>query len=136
MNLTMDSGETASFTCRASGVPSPQISWLKNGELISIDLNERFDVTNTVTGQVSTSTLIITTLTSKDSGEYTCRATTGFGATAVLPQPYLLVVNPPPPLDYCADNPCLNRGDCTSDKTSYICTCPSGFNGLNCENGK
>lgn len=35
----------------------------------------------------------------------------------------------------CLSEPCLNGGTCTSNQGSYKCTCPSGFNGNNCENG-
>ena len=38
----------------------------------------------------------------------------------------------------CTSNPCQNGATCfdSSDSSSYVCLCPSGFEGTNCENGK
>ena len=34
----------------------------------------------------------------------------------------------------CNSSPCKNNGICKSTLNSYICSCKSGFNGINCEN--
>lgn len=34
----------------------------------------------------------------------------------------------------CNSSPCKNNGICKSTLDSYICSCKSGFNGINCEN--
>ena len=39
-------------------------------------------------------------------------------------------------IDECKNNPCKNGGKCTNTHGSYRCSCPSGFSGKNCENGK
>lgn len=35
--------------------------------------------------------------------------------------------------DQCASNPCQNGGSCEDQLQSYICFCPEGFEGRNCE---
>ena len=35
--------------------------------------------------------------------------------------------------DYCRTQPCKNRGTCQKHGDSYICVCPSDYDGLNCE---
>lgn len=36
----------------------------------------------------------------------------------------------------CVPNPCDNGGTCIKWSDSFTCTCASGYNGVNCENGK
>ncbi|XP_062383232.1 coagulation factor VII isoform X2 [Sardina pilchardus] len=36
-------------------------------------------------------------------------------------------------VDQCASNPCLNGGTCVDQVNAYICICPSGFEGRNCD---
>ncbi|XP_036106240.1 coagulation factor VII [Molossus molossus] len=38
--------------------------------------------------------------------------------------------------DQCASNPCQNGGSCEDSLQSYICFCPEGFEGRNCETNK
>ncbi|CAF4301559.1 unnamed protein product, partial [Rotaria magnacalcarata] len=33
----------------------------------------------------------------------------------------------------CTSAPCLNNGTCITLTTRYQCQCPSGFQGINCE---
>ena len=37
----------------------------------------------------------------------------------------------------CASNPCVNGATCfdQGNRASYVCLCPAGFEGTNCENG-
>lgn len=35
--------------------------------------------------------------------------------------------------DYCASSPCLNGGQCMLTEYSFVCNCPAGFEGKNCE---
>ena len=39
-------------------------------------------------------------------------------------------------VDDCDPNPCLNRGKCVDGVDSYICKCPRGFAGVNCDEGQ
>ncbi|XP_063292891.1 basement membrane-specific heparan sulfate proteoglycan core protein isoform X6 [Pelobates fuscus] len=36
----------------------------------------------------------------------------------------------------CRDHPCKNRGTCHDTDTSYVCVCPPGFAGSNCEHSQ
>jgi hypothetical protein len=37
------------------------------------------------------------------------------------------------PPNYCSDHACMNGGKCVNNNDSYICHCPSNFNGVLCE---
>ena len=39
-------------------------------------------------------------------------------------------------LDHCMKLPCLHGGNCSSNGSNYSCSCPTGFQGVNCEQGK
>ena len=39
-------------------------------------------------------------------------------------------------IDECKAGPCLNGGTCSNKPGSYQCSCASGFDGKDCENGK
>ena len=39
-------------------------------------------------------------------------------------------------LDDCAAEPCLNGATCTDLTNAYVCQCPSGYSGANCEIGE
>jgi len=41
------------------------------------------------------------------------------------------IYGPPGP---CSSNPCQNGGTCGASANSYTCTCPSGYDGANCQN--
>ena len=56
------------FSCIASGVPWPRISWTINGTAINVTANPRINLT--ADGQQ----LIVTNVKRTDSGEYRCVA--------------------------------------------------------------
>ena len=39
-------------------------------------------------------------------------------------------------VDPCASKPCQNEGVCVVNRQTYMCQCPSGFSGQNCETGR
>ena len=39
-------------------------------------------------------------------------------------------------INECEQQPCQNNGTCANTVGSYICACPTGYNGTNCEFGK
>ena len=76
MNKTLSEGDTAFFTCQASGTPIPKISWYFNSAPV--------DMANTIKYMISeksfnpttkNSTLNVLDVYSSDIGEYTCNAT-------------------------------------------------------------
>lgn len=64
-------GSPAYFTCLVRGNPSPNITWLFNAE--PIVSSQRF--------QIFGSSLVITHVTSQDTGIYQCLADNGIGST-------------------------------------------------------
>lgn len=36
-------------------------------------------------------------------------------------------------LDECLSNPCQNGGSCDDRNNGYVCSCPSGYAGIDCE---
>jgi len=75
-NETLKEGDTAFFTCQATGAPIPKISWYFNGAPL--------ETTNTVKYMISemslnpatkNNTLKIIDVDSSDIGKYTCNAT-------------------------------------------------------------
>ena len=63
--------QDTTFVCQATGFPTPQISWLHNGQNISQTTDERFQVGITEAGG---SRLSITQLRGNDSGSIKCIA--------------------------------------------------------------
>ena len=66
MDQTLNEGDTASFTCQATGEPVPTISWYFNGSLL---------MGNTTKYIIATNELQILNVQSSDVGTYTCNAT-------------------------------------------------------------
>ena len=56
----LEEGDGVNLTCKIiEGFPAPQLSWFKNGDLLSEDAN---------------TALLLTNVTDRDEGGYTCRA--------------------------------------------------------------
>ncbi|CAF3454794.1 unnamed protein product [Rotaria socialis] len=72
-------GTTVQLKCLASGKPSPEVRWKKNGKILSED---EYGVTQT---QI----LIIKDLRHSDTGNYTCELSNSFGAINAT---YILIV--------------------------------------------
>ena len=66
-NKTVNEGNNVTFQCRATGNPSPTLSWTKDGSTINQNSN------NTVLSQ-DNETLTITNVKRGDAGKYVCNA--------------------------------------------------------------
>ena len=62
-------GESANFTCTSTGVPTPNITWYRNGKQVSGSSYGIISVT------ANSSQLIIKNIAHADHGYYECRAT-------------------------------------------------------------
>ena len=74
MNKIQDEGDTASFTCQATGEPVPIISWYFNSALLADGATHTILETSVNTTTIN-STLTIISVESSDVGTYTCNAT-------------------------------------------------------------
>ena len=76
MDQAQNDGDTVSFTCQATGVPFPAISWYFNGASVNMSNTMKY-TTSEVTLNTTTinNTLTITSVESSDVGTYTCNAT-------------------------------------------------------------
>ena len=75
MDHIVNEGDTATFTCQATGGPTPTISWYFNGApLIN---GTKHLISNTLSNANITinSTIAIMNVQSSDVGTYTCNAT-------------------------------------------------------------
>lgn len=57
-------------------------------------------------------------------------------APARQPAPITLTLTHRTDGDQCASGPCQNGGSCEDQLQSYVCFCPEGFEGRNCETGE
>ncbi|ESO99768.1 hypothetical protein LOTGIDRAFT_173546 [Lottia gigantea] len=73
-NLQVKEGESAKLVCRASGVPTPNITWYHAGEAIQTD-----DVYEITSGNEGESILTIPEVLVEDAGLYTARASNEAG---------------------------------------------------------
>ena len=69
--------------CRADGVPTPTISWIKslqNGSVLEYSMSSgNLNITEELDGLNQTSTLTIEPTNALDSANYSCRSMNGFG---------------------------------------------------------
>jgi len=135
--FALEFGSSVSLECRADGVPLPDITWLKDGELILASSDEdKYQITRRVVpegirpqfSESVISVLNITAVSPSDSGNYTCKAFNSFGSRRQL-LPYILSVSSQ---DFCTPNPCKSGAECSSGLSSFSCDCPEGFTGVTC----
>ena len=85
MNYTVNEADTVTFECSATGIPSPTITWLRNGMELNNMTNSHVTVGDPIemdftrdndgeTVSTVTRTLNLVNTTDGDSGMYTCMA--------------------------------------------------------------
>uniref|UniRef100_M3ZDA5 Cell adhesion molecule-related/down-regulated by oncogenes n=1 Tax=Xiphophorus maculatus TaxID=8083 RepID=M3ZDA5_XIPMA len=84
-DVSAPTGEELTLDCRANGIPTPRLSWLKDGEPL-----EGSDTHHILTPDGST--LTVRRLSPEDSGTYTCVAVSAAGQESKI---YTLIVLPP-----------------------------------------
>ena len=76
MHEIQDEGDTASFTCQATGGPVPTISWYFNGAPVNVTNTMKYTISETSVDTTTINiTLTIMSVESSDVGTYTCNAT-------------------------------------------------------------
>ncbi|MGH0143069.1 UNVERIFIED_CONTAM: hypothetical protein FKN15_022424 [Acipenser sinensis] len=73
VNVTVTASVRASLNCETTGIPRPQITWTKNG----VPLN--FDLQWSAYRLLSSGSLVITSPTNQDAGQFECTATNEAG---------------------------------------------------------
>ena len=62
------------FSCQATGEPVPNIGWYFNSILINTSNTSKYNISNSINGNVFTSLFTILNIQSSDVGTYTCYA--------------------------------------------------------------
>ena len=76
MDQTQNEGDTASFTCQATGEPVPTISWYFSDAPVDATNTMKYTISMmSVNTTTISSTLTIMSVESSDVGTYTCNAT-------------------------------------------------------------
>ena len=110
MNFTYVVNETdpVIFMCSATGIPPPEITWMRNGVLLGENVDSRISLSNpsdpeafpTTGGNIYSVSrnLTISNTRDNDSDTYTCVASNGNVRTPSVTQDFELVVQGRPPL--------------------------------------
>ncbi|XP_028972156.2 brother of CDO [Esox lucius] len=85
-SIMVTKGQRLVLECVASGIPTPQVTWAKDGEDLRFHNNTRFLLSN----------LLIDAAGEGDSGTYVCRADNGVGSEGVATVLYDVQVFEPP----------------------------------------
>ncbi|XP_077410939.1 brother of CDO [Vanacampus margaritifer] len=85
-SIMVTRGQRLVLECVASGIPTPHVTWAKDGEVLRVHNNTRFLLSN----------LLIDAAAEGDSGTYACRADNGIGATVAATVLYDVQVFEPP----------------------------------------
>ncbi|XP_037104683.1 obscurin isoform X1 [Syngnathus acus] len=92
-------GQTVKLSCKVTGLPKPVITWLKDGLVLEDD--PRHIITGDKSGACI---LILDSLTTEDSGQYVCYATSSMGSTGTMAT---VVVQAPPRFVSRLESTCL-----------------------------
>ena len=71
-------GDTVYFTVKSRGIPEPEVSWYRNGDLVKEDSRVKF-IKDSQTGNYS---ILINKVAVEDEGEYRCVASNMGGSVA------------------------------------------------------
>nr|XP_020455728.1 brother of CDO [Monopterus albus] len=85
-SIMVTKGQRLVLECVASGIPTPQVTWAKDGQDLRFHNNTRFLLSN----------LLIDAVGEGDSGIYICRADNGIGSTSSATVRYDVQVFEPP----------------------------------------
>ncbi|XP_058494918.1 obscurin isoform X3 [Solea solea] len=102
-DCTTKIGQTIKLTCKVTGSPKPVASWFKDG--LPLEDDPRHIITADRSGTCS---LVLDNLTSEDSGQYTCYATSFMGTAGTLAK---VVVQAPPRFVSRLESACLIEGE-------------------------
>ena len=100
---TVNETDPVTFTCSATGIPPPEITWMRNGVVLNESADSRISLGNpsdpetvpTAGGNISTvsRSLTISSTRDNDSDNYTCVASNGNTVTPNVTQNFGLFVN-------------------------------------------
>ena len=73
---TLNEGDTAFFTCQATGTPIPKVSWYFNGAPVDKNNTIKYMISDMSLNPITKSgTLTVVNILPADNGTYTCKAT-------------------------------------------------------------
>ena len=100
---TVNEGNPVTFTCSATGIPPPDITWIRNGVVLNESVDSRISLSNpsdpetvsTPGGNISSvsRSLTISSTRDNDSDNYTCVASNRNSVTPSVTQNFELFVN-------------------------------------------
>ena len=100
---TVNETDPVTFTCSATGIPPPEITWMRNGVVLNESVDSRISLSNpsdpetvpTAGGNIFSvsRTLTISNTRDNDSDTYTCVASNGNTMTPSVTQNFELFVN-------------------------------------------
>ena len=70
-DITVDIAQNISFTCSATGIPLPDVSWFKDGSPLDPNI---YDITVNRMSSIVSSVLVLESLVMSSAGEYSCVA--------------------------------------------------------------
>ena len=159
-HMNYNESDTAFLECEVITFPSPNITWIKRDQNIAAIIvnSQRTNITFTYSLQslerpTAISRLMLTSVSSSDSGTYSCHVSTdipGFYAVSsqitinVHGKPYILnimciimsFIYHVTEINECeTSNPCQNGGMCIDIDKGYTCVCSDLHTGQNCTQG-